>query len=65
MLWFLYLILLFVCISFVESSTPRVHMGGNKFHEVFQLRPGNYYDLPAAKITEMMKSNSLDVIIFI
>ncbi|XP_074580843.1 kinesin-like protein KIN-14C [Curcuma longa] len=43
-----------------ESSTPRVHMGGNKFHEVFQLRPGNYYDLPAAKITEMMKSNSLD-----
>ncbi|KAG6496091.1 hypothetical protein ZIOFF_043939 [Zingiber officinale] len=43
-----------------ESSTPRVHMGGHKFHEVFQLRPGNYYDLPAAKITEMMKSNSLD-----
>ncbi|XP_042404762.1 kinesin-like protein KIN-14C [Zingiber officinale] len=35
-------------------------MGGHKFHEVFQLRPGNYYDLPAAKITEMMKSNSLD-----
>ena len=34
---------------------------GHKFHEVFQLKQGSYADLPAAKITEMMKSNSLDV----
>ncbi|KAL6579359.1 hypothetical protein OROMI_009575 [Orobanche minor] len=33
---------------------------GHKFHEVFQLKQGSYTDLPAAKISEMMKSNSLD-----
>ncbi|XP_022971565.1 kinesin-like protein KIN-14P isoform X3 [Cucurbita maxima] len=33
---------------------------GHKFHEVFQLKQGRYADLPAAKISEMMKSNSLD-----
>ncbi|KAJ8512359.1 hypothetical protein OPV22_002793 [Ensete ventricosum] len=43
-----------------EPSTPPTHHGGHKFHEVFQLKQGRYYDLPAAKISEMMKSNSLD-----
>ncbi|XP_062231921.1 kinesin-like protein KIN-14K [Phragmites australis] len=33
---------------------------GQKFHEVFQLKRGSYSDLPAAKISEMMHSNSLD-----
>ncbi|KAG7017611.1 Kinesin-like protein KIN-14P, partial [Cucurbita argyrosperma subsp. argyrosperma] len=37
------------------------HQVGHKFHEVFQLKQGRYADLPAAKISEMMKSNSLDV----
>ncbi|WOL05914.1 kinesin-4-like isoform X1 [Canna indica] len=44
-----------------EPSTPPSHpASGHKFHEVFQLKQGRYYDIPAAKITEMMKSNSLD-----
>ncbi|CAL9154407.1 unnamed protein product [Musa hybrid cultivar] len=43
-----------------EPSTPPTHHVGHKFHEVFQLKQGRYYDLPAAKISEMMKSNSLD-----
>ncbi|KAK7320028.1 hypothetical protein RJT34_04757 [Clitoria ternatea] len=30
------------------------------FHEVFQLKPASYADLPASKISEMLKSNSLD-----
>ncbi|KAL6851765.1 hypothetical protein ACP4OV_020329 [Aristida adscensionis] len=33
---------------------------GQKFREVFQLKRGSYSDLPAAKISEMMHSNSLD-----
>ncbi|XP_027343227.1 kinesin-like protein KIN-14K [Abrus precatorius] len=37
-----------------------IHHVNHKFHEVFQLKPGSYADLPAAKISEMMKSNSLD-----
>ncbi|XP_057770575.1 kinesin-like protein KIN-14K [Salvia miltiorrhiza] len=46
-------------------SSPKMTAGvmshaGHKFHEVFQLKQGSYTDLPAAKISEMMKSNSLD-----
>ncbi|KAJ3670967.1 hypothetical protein LUZ60_008393 [Juncus effusus] len=33
---------------------------GQKFREVFQLKKGTYSELPAAKISEMMHSNSLD-----
>ncbi|KAE8817330.1 kinesin-4-like [Hordeum vulgare] len=40
------------------SSTSR-HAGRN-FHEVFQLRQGGYSDLPSSKISDMMKSTSLD-----
>lgn len=43
-----------------EPSTALLHHVGHKFHEVFQLKQGCYADLPAAKITEMMKSTSLD-----
>nr|XP_023926072.1 kinesin-like protein KIN-14J [Quercus suber] len=44
-----------------EPLAATVHsVGGHKFHEVFQVKPGRYADLPAAKISEMMKSNSLD-----
>ncbi|KHN32041.1 Kinesin-4, partial [Glycine soja] len=33
---------------------------GHKFPEVFRLRQGSYGDLPSAKISELMKSTSLD-----
>ncbi|KAL9243421.1 hypothetical protein vseg_017311 [Gypsophila vaccaria] len=42
-----------------ESPTMLLH-GGNKFHEVFQMKQGLYADLPPTKISEMIKSNSLD-----
>ena len=44
-----------------EPSVAVLHHVGHKFHEVFQLKQGRYADLPATKISEMMKSNSLDV----
>lgn len=44
-----------------EPSAALVHHVGHKFHEVFQLKQGHYMDLPASKISEMMKSNNLDV----
>lgn len=37
-----------------------MHHVVHKFHKVFQLKQGYYSDLSAAKISEMMKSNSLD-----
>ncbi|KAB2609524.1 kinesin-4-like [Pyrus ussuriensis x Pyrus communis] len=43
-----------------ETSPLLMHHVGHKFHEVFQLKQGGYADLPAAKISEMMKPNSLD-----
>ncbi|KAK3011896.1 hypothetical protein RJ639_011416, partial [Escallonia herrerae] len=43
-----------------EPSAALLHHVGHKFHEVFQMKQGNYADLPAAKISEMMKPNSLD-----
>ncbi|KAF7819873.1 Kinesin-like protein [Senna tora] len=33
---------------------------GNKFHEVFPLKHGSYADLPASKVSEMIKSNSIE-----
>lgn len=45
----------------IEPSNPQSCHAGHKFHEVFQLKHGRYSDLPAAMISEMMKSNSLDV----
>ena len=46
---------------FLEPSAALIYHVGHKFHEVFQLKQGRYADIPAAKLTEMMKSNSLDV----
>ncbi|GAB2292854.1 hypothetical protein Dimus_027088 [Dionaea muscipula] len=43
-----------------SGSAAAVLQSGHKFHEVFQMKQGLYSDLPAAKITEMMKSNSFD-----
>ncbi|XP_038985258.1 kinesin-like protein KIN-14D [Phoenix dactylifera] len=43
-----------------EPASALSHHAGHKFHEVFQLKQGRYSDLPPAKISEMMKSNSLD-----
>ncbi|CAL5078088.1 unnamed protein product [Urochloa decumbens] len=44
---------------------PKAHkktsvFSGQKFHEVFQLKPGSYSDLAASKISEMLHSSSLD-----
>ncbi|KAH1251785.1 Kinesin-like protein KIN-14P [Glycine max] len=47
-------------IIMAEPSVSLIHHVGHKFHEEFQLKPGSYADLPAAKISEMMKSNSID-----
>ncbi|XP_058075660.1 kinesin-like protein KIN-14C [Magnolia sinica] len=46
--------------AFSDMSPPLLQDGGQKFHEVFQLKQGCYSDLPADKISEMMKLNSLD-----
>ncbi|KAL0423733.1 UNVERIFIED_CONTAM: Kinesin-like protein KIN-14C [Sesamum radiatum] len=46
--------------TITDSSAALINHVGHKFHEVFQLKQGSYTDLPAAKISEMMKSNSLD-----
>ncbi|MQL95485.1 hypothetical protein Taro_028155, partial [Colocasia esculenta] len=43
-----------------EPASALLNNVGHKFHEVFQLKQGRYSDLPAAKISEMMKSNGLD-----
>ncbi|KAM7479705.1 hypothetical protein LguiA_027918 [Lonicera macranthoides] len=43
-----------------EQSAALFHHVGHKFHEVFQTKHECYADLPPAKISEMMKSNSLD-----
>lgn len=53
---------LFCCLpNSIDPSAATMHHVGHKFHEVFQLKQGRYADLSAAKISEMMKSNSLDV----
>ncbi|KAG6752929.1 hypothetical protein POTOM_042970 [Populus tomentosa] len=44
----------------LEPSAASMHHVGHKFHEVFQLKQGRFSDLSAAKISEMMTSNSLD-----
>ncbi|WJX29925.1 hypothetical protein P8452_18517 [Trifolium repens] len=43
-----------------EPPGTSINQVGNKFYEVFQQKHGSYADLPAAKITELMKSSSLD-----
>uniref|UniRef100_M4DHI0 Kinesin motor domain-containing protein n=1 Tax=Brassica campestris TaxID=3711 RepID=M4DHI0_BRACM len=43
----------------LDPLSPGSHHGGHKFHEVFQMKQGRY-DLQASKISEMMKSSSLD-----
>ncbi|CAK8579573.1 unnamed protein product [Lathyrus sativus] len=46
--------------TMAETPASLIYQVGNKFHEVFQIKPRSYADLPDAKISEMMKSNSLD-----
>ncbi|XP_038687307.1 kinesin-like protein KIN-14P isoform X1 [Tripterygium wilfordii] len=41
-------------------SASLVHQVRNNIHDVFEIKNGSYADLPPAKITEMMNSNSLD-----
>ncbi|XP_020105666.1 kinesin-like protein KIN-14C isoform X2 [Ananas comosus] len=46
--------------SKLKSTSRSPAASGSKFREVFQIKRGSYSDLPAAKISEMMHSNSLD-----
>ncbi|XP_044423248.1 kinesin-like protein KIN-14M isoform X2 [Triticum aestivum] len=43
-----------------KSPAMSARHAGRNFHEVFQLRQGGYSDLPSSKISDMMKSTSLD-----
>ncbi|KAK4354339.1 hypothetical protein RND71_026533 [Anisodus tanguticus] len=42
-------------------SAALIHHVGHKFHKVFQLKQGSQTEIPAAKISEMMRSNSFDI----
>ncbi|KAG8379354.1 hypothetical protein BUALT_Bualt07G0079600 [Buddleja alternifolia] len=46
--------------KFQHASRSSAMAVGNKFHQVFQLKQGSFADIPASKISEMMKSTSLD-----
>lgn len=46
---------------YAEPSTTLITQVGHKFPEVFRLKQGSYADLPSTKISELMKSTSLDV----
>lgn len=48
-------------ISCTEQPTTLISQVGHKFPKVFRLRQGSYADLPSPKISELMKSTSLDV----
>ncbi|CAI9267955.1 unnamed protein product [Lactuca saligna] len=45
-----------------KPMSAMMHHAGHRFHEVFQMKHGDYSDLPATKISELMICNSLDVI---
>lgn len=49
----------------LEPSAALLHHVGHKFQEVFQMKHGGYGELSAAKISEMMKANTLDVSLLI
>nr|CAB3474223.1 unnamed protein product [Digitaria exilis] len=44
----------------LKSPQRNILHSGQKVHDAFQLKRGSYTDLPAAKISEMMHSSSLD-----
>ncbi|RCV27310.1 hypothetical protein SETIT_5G314600v2 [Setaria italica] len=44
----------------LKSQQRSVLHSGQKVHDAFQIKRGSYTDLPAAKISEMMHSSSLD-----
>ncbi|CAO2166355.1 unnamed protein product [Urochloa humidicola] len=44
----------------LKSRQRSILHSGQKVHDAFQLKRGSYTDLPAAKISEMMHSSSLD-----
>lgn len=41
-------------------SAAAIHHEGSKFSDIFPLKNGSFADLPAARISEMMKLNSLE-----
>lgn len=48
-----------------ESQSGVFHSGHNKLNEVFQRKQGFCLDVPVMRISEMVKSNSLDVILLL
>ncbi|KAI9088140.1 hypothetical protein K1719_030117 [Acacia pycnantha] len=44
----------------VVLKLHETHHSVNKFHEVFQLKNGSFLDMPSSKLTELMKSNSIE-----
>lgn len=46
--------------AILEQSTPSLNHEGHKFHEVFQLKQGHCSVIPAAKFSEIMRSDGLD-----
>ncbi|XP_044465600.1 kinesin-like protein KIN-14C isoform X2 [Mangifera indica] len=50
--------------SISDHSAALLHQVGHTFHEVFQIKQGRCSELPAAKISEMMKSHTLDHLLF-
>ncbi|KAM0887779.1 hypothetical protein ACQ4PT_028774 [Festuca glaucescens] len=47
-------------LAYPKSQQKTPAFNGQKLREIFQLKRGSYADLPAARISEMMHSNSLD-----
>ncbi|KAG6424618.1 hypothetical protein SASPL_115036 [Salvia splendens] len=43
-----------------KSTASVISHAGHNFHDVLQLKHGSYADIPAATMSEMMKSNSLN-----
>ncbi|PKU74924.1 Kinesin-4 [Dendrobium catenatum] len=44
-----------------DTTSPLSQYAGNKLHEVFQLKRGQFSELPSAKISEILKLNTLDI----
>ncbi|KAG2667420.1 hypothetical protein I3760_15G114300 [Carya illinoinensis] len=44
-----------------EPSVALKNQAGQKYHKVFELKPGRYEDLSLSRSSEMMKTNCLDV----
>ncbi|XP_028800172.1 kinesin-like protein KIN-14C [Neltuma alba] len=44
----------------VVHKLHETHSAGHKFHEMFQPKNGSFVDMPSSKVSEIMKSNSIE-----